>query len=142
MFCSSTVERLLKAFIRHLYCTLVASVIPMLSCHYLCWLINHIAVYSIVTRESVTTPMLIYINQCSKLQIPMFSFISLQTSTLQHSVSTKDIIKASATKKETNTSTYIQEMQQCSELQQIGIVTVAHFSMLCFTVPMHYPCGL
>lgn len=45
-------------------------------------------------------------------------------------------------KNEMRASIYIQEMLQCSKLWQIGIVTVPHFSLLCFTVPLHYPVGL
>lgn len=145
MYCSSIVERLLKAIIRHLYCTLVASVIPMLSCHCLCWLINHIAVYSIVTREGVTTPMLIYINQCSKLQIPMFSFISLQTSTLQHSAqSPQRTLSKHQPQKRRRTPALIfrkcSSVQSCSKLVLLQLLILVCSASLCRCTVN--PCGL
>lgn len=97
-----------------------------------CRLISHTAVYSTVTRWGFTAEVLIHIHLRSKLHLP---FVSLRTSTQQHSGIRGHIQSA-------GNRNHIQDMQKCSELLQIAVVTVAGFSPLCFNVPTQRPGGL
>lgn len=141
LVCQSVAESLLKAIIRQLQSTLVASAIPMLSCHYLCRLINHILQQSTAlcyrqgyNNSSVDTgaPM-----QQAPAPYDLFHFTpTLYPAALRL---TQRTLSKHQPQKRRRAQTYIQEMLQCSELWQIGIVTVPHFRLLCFTVPLHQP---
>lgn len=110
---------------------------------------SHSGVQHRATGRDITTTVFIQAHLCSELQLPMISFISLQTSTPQHSGLHRGHYQSNRHQKrkkkwggrraQTHIFRKFCSVHSCGKLV---LLRFPIFSLLCFTVPLHRPGGL